>query len=176
METLLKAWRNLGNAVPLKIAGDGPLAAAVEEAAAQNSSIQWLKSVSHKDVYDLIGAAAFLVLPSHCYEGLPRVVIEAFAKGTPVIASRLGAIAEIVDDHRNGLRFEAGNPEDLAAKVRRLFSDASRLKRLRRGARECFDRNFTADANHEVLMSIYARAADAFFQRNWREVDTVSVP
>ena len=118
VETLLRAWRNLGTTVPLKIAGVGPLEPAVREAAAQNASIQWLQGLSHERVYDVIGAASALILPSECYEGaLPRVVIEAFAKGTPVIASRLGAMAEVVEDGRNGVQLTPGEPEDLAAKV-----------------------------------------------------------
>jgi glycosyltransferase involved in cell wall biosynthesis len=175
IETLLNAWRSLGKVVPLKIAGDGPLANAVQEAAAQNAAIQWMRSISNADVYDLIGAAAFLVLPSQCYEGaLPRVVIEAFAKGTPVIVPRLGAMAEIVDDHQNGICFIPGNPEDLATKVRCLFSDPSALKRMRRGARETFDQNFTAEANHGVLMATYERAVGEHGRRGVSEIDTVS--
>lgn len=175
VKTLLSAWRSLGKEVPLKIAGDGPLAPTVREAAAQNPAIQWLQDISHENVFDLIGAAAFLVLPSQCYEGaLPRVVIEAFAKGTPVVASRLGAMAETIDDGRNGLRFEPGNPEDLAARVRWLFSDPSALKRMRRAARETFDENFTAEANHEVLMAIYARAADGYAKDDFHEMDAAS--
>jgi glycosyltransferase involved in cell wall biosynthesis len=175
VETLLKAWRRLGTAVPLKIAGDGPLAPAVQQAMAQNAAIQWLQSVSHDNVYDLIGAAAFLILPSQCYEGaLPRVVIEAFATGTPVIVSRHGAMAEAIHDRRNGVHFDPGNPEDLAAKVRCLFSDSSALKRMRQGARETFERNFTADANHELLMAIYARAIEGYLRPDLREMDAVS--
>jgi glycosyltransferase involved in cell wall biosynthesis len=101
-------------------------------------------------------------------------VIEAFAKGTPVVVSRLGAMAEIVEDGRNGLRFAPGNAEDLAAKVRCLFSDSSALRRMRRAARETFDQNFTADANHEVLMAIYARAVDGYSHNNLHQMDTVS--
>jgi glycosyltransferase involved in cell wall biosynthesis len=158
--TMLNAWRNLQQAIPLKIAGDGPLAPAVQEAAAQNAAIQWLRGVSHESVYDLIGAATFLVLPSQCYENAPRVLVEAFAKGTPVVASRLGAMAETVEDGRNGLLFAPGNAEDLATKVRSLFADLSTLKRMRQVAREIFDRNFTAEVNHEALMAIYAQAID----------------
>ena len=161
VETLLRAWHSIGQAVPLKIAGDGPLAPVVQEAAARNHAIEWLRGVSHEKVYDLIGAAAFLVVPSHCYEGFPCVVAEAFAKGTPIIASRQGLMADIVEDGCNGLHITPREPEDLAAKVRCLFSDASTLKRMRRAARETFDQHFTAEANHESLMAIYARAMNA---------------
>ena len=158
VETLLKAWRLLGHAVPLKIAGDGPLAPTVVKATAQNPAIEWLRDLPHEKVYDLIGAAACLILPSECYEGaLPRVIIEAFAKGTPVITSGHGAMADMINDGGNGLRFVPGDAEDLAAKVRCLFSDRSVLNRMRCASRETFDRNFTADANHETLMTIYGR-------------------
>jgi glycosyltransferase involved in cell wall biosynthesis len=172
--TLLRAWRSLGDAIPLKIAGDGPLAPTVQEAAAQNAAIQWLRGVSHESVYDLIGGAAFLILPSQWYENAPRVLVEAFAKGTPVVASRLGAMAETVDDGRNGLLFSPGNPEELAAKLRSLFADLSTLKRMRRVARETFDQNFTAEVNHEALMAIYARAMNASPRHHLHRMDTAS--
>ena len=109
-------------------------------------------------VYALLGEAAFLVVPSQCYENFPRVVIEAFAKGTPVIASKLGAMAEIVDDGRTGLHFRPGDPVDLAAKVQRILAEPLALARMRQAAREEFDRNFTADANYKTLMAIYEQA------------------
>jgi glycosyltransferase involved in cell wall biosynthesis len=174
LDALLRAWRSISEAVPLKIVGVGPLAPAVREAAAQNAAIEWLQGVSHERVYDLIGAAACLILPSQCYENAPCVVVEAFAKGTPVIASRLGAMADIVEDGCNGLHVVPGEPEDLAAKVRALFSDSLALKRMRRSARETFDRKFTADANHESLMVIYARAMDAFPRRRLRQIEAAA--
>ena len=172
--TLLAAWRRLGRTVPLKIAGDGPLAAAVQEAAAENSAIEWLQGIRHESVYDLIGAAAFLVVPSQCYEGFPSVVMEAFATGTPVVVSRHGAMADMVEDGRNGVRFTPGNPDDLAAKVQCLFSDASALKRMRKPARQTFDKNFTAEANHELLMAIYSRAIERHRGHAQYEMDHVS--
>jgi glycosyltransferase involved in cell wall biosynthesis len=158
LQTLLKAWRHLEGTPPLKIVGDGPLAATVQEAASQNTGIQWMRGVSHETVYELVGDAAFLVLPSQCYENFPRVVIEAFAKGTPVIVSRLGAMAEIVEDGRTGLHFDPGDPEDLAGKVRSILADPLKLKRMRQAARDTFDEHFTADTNHKILMAIYERA------------------
>jgi len=158
LQTLLKAWRHLEGTPPLKIVGDGPLAATVQEAASQNAGIQWMRGVSHETVYELVGDAAFLVLPSQCYENFPRVVIEAFAKGTPVIVSKLGAMAEIVEDGRTGLHFDPGDPEDLAGKVRSILADPLKLKRMRQAARDTFDEHFTADTNHKILMAIYERA------------------
>jgi glycosyltransferase involved in cell wall biosynthesis len=159
--TLLEAWRHLNGVLPLKLVGDGPMAALVQSAAAQNSAIQWLRGVPHDTVYELVGEAAFLVLPSQCYETFARVVIEAFAKGTPVIVSQLGAMAELVDNGRTGLHFQPGNPEDLVGKVRSVLANPAKLERMRQAARRTFDDNFTADANHRVLMAIYERALSA---------------
>jgi glycosyltransferase involved in cell wall biosynthesis len=158
VRALIEAWRHLAGELPLKLVGDGPLAAAVREAAAKDASIQWLGSLSPDAVYKLIGEAAFLVLPSQCYENFPRVVIEAFAKGTPVIVSKLGAMAAIVDDGRTGLHFKPGDPVDLAATVRRILGEPLELARMRRAARQKFEQNYTADSNHKTLMTIYEKA------------------
>ena len=158
LETLLKAWRLLGERLPLKIVGDGPLAGLVAEAAKKDTTIQWLRRVSLETVYALVGQATFLVLPSQCYENFPRVVIEAFAKGTPVIVSKLGAMAEIVDDGHTGLHFKPGDSVDLAEKVRHILADSTRLRRMRQAARQEFDQYFTADVNHRSLVAIYERA------------------
>ena len=164
LETLLTAWQHLGGSLPLKIVGNGPMAAAVQEAAAKDPSIQWLGNLPLETVYTLVGEAAVLVLPSQCYENFPRVVIEAFAKGTPVIASNLGAMAEIVDDGRTGLHFKAGNPADLAEKLRSVLADPLKLARMRKAARQDFDQYFTADVNHKSLMAIYETALGARLQ------------
>jgi glycosyltransferase involved in cell wall biosynthesis len=158
LETLLSAWRLLEGILPLKIAGGGPMAAAVQEAASNDVAIQFLGHVPLETVYTLIGEATVLVLPSECYENFPKVIIEAFAKGTPVIASKLGAMAEIVDDGRTGLHFKPGDAADLAAKVRLLLAEPQKLARMRKAARGKFDESFRAEANHKRLMALYQLA------------------
>jgi glycosyltransferase involved in cell wall biosynthesis len=155
LKTLLRAWQYLSGSLPLKLIGDGPMAAVVQEAAAKNASIQWLKSLPLEAACAAIGEATFLVLPSECYENFPRVIIEAFAKGTPVIASKLGAMAEIIDDGRTGLHFKPGDHVDLVSKVRRLLADPLELAAMREAARQEFDQKFTAESNYQNLMAIY---------------------
>jgi glycosyltransferase involved in cell wall biosynthesis len=156
--TLLRAWETLGSDVPLKIVGDGPLSDQVAAAAAEVPGVQWLKSQPPEEVYRLIGDAGFLVLSSECYENFPRVAIEALAKGTPVIASRLGAMAEVVADGRTGLHFAPGDTVDLAATVRRFIAEPAGRQRMRQAARAEFEEKYTAAANYQVLMAIYERA------------------
>jgi glycosyltransferase involved in cell wall biosynthesis len=158
LPTLLRAWQSLGGSVPLKIVGDGPLRREVVEAATQIPGIEWVGSKPPEVVYALIGAARFLVLPSECFETFGRVAIEAYAKGTPVIASNLGAMAELVDHGRTGLHFQPGNAGDLAAKVQCLLTDAAQCQRLRQGARAEYERKYTVDSNYRVLRAIYEQA------------------
>jgi glycosyltransferase involved in cell wall biosynthesis len=158
VDTLLKAWKEVGGTVPLKIVGDGPLAEMVRGAAAEGPAIEWLGKQPLDAVYRLLGEALFLVLPSQCYENFPRVVVEAYAKGTPVLASRLGAMARVVEFGRTGLLFEPANPADLAEGVRRLLADREGLNRLRREARREYEEKYTAEHNYRELMAIYERA------------------
>ena len=109
----------------------------------------------------MIGDAAFVVVPSHCYEMFPRVLVEAFAKGTPVVVAGFGAMATIVEDGRTGLFFRPGDGEDLARKVRYFASNLSIQSEMQRAARSEFVNKFTADANYDVLMEVYDRASPA---------------
>ena len=155
--TILDAWKLAGNLLPLRIVGDGPEAENVRKAAASNSSIQWLGRKPIQEVMDLVGNASFLVFPSQWYEGQPKVLLESFAKGTPVLASRLGSMIELVDDE-NGLLFNPGDANDLAGAVSRILSDRASLMEKRRGARRRFEGAFTADRNYESMLTIYGKA------------------
>jgi glycosyltransferase involved in cell wall biosynthesis len=74
-----------------------------------------------------------LVVPSIWYENSPNVILEAFAHRTPVIASRLGGMAELVQHEVNGLLFEPGSSVDLAFQIQRLLDEPSLLQRLQAG-------------------------------------------
>jgi glycosyltransferase involved in cell wall biosynthesis len=82
--------------------------------------------------------------------------------GRPVVASRLGAMAELVRDGQTGLLFEPGNAQDLAAKVKALLADPAECQRLGRNARAEFEAKYTADRNYEMLMAIYRAALRRF--------------
>ena len=158
LDTLLAGWKILGGDLPLKIVGDGPLADDVRSAVANNPAIEWLGRRDLDEVYDLIGHAELLIMPSNCYETFGRVAAEAYAKGTPVIASDHGAPADIVDHGRTGLRFTPGDGADLAAKVREALADRNKLAEMRRAARAEFEAKYTGPRNHEMLMAVYQQA------------------
>jgi glycosyltransferase involved in cell wall biosynthesis len=158
LATLLEAWKKLAAPVPLKIVGDGPMASVVQSAASRDSRLEWLGNKSRGEVDALIGEALFLVMPSNWYETFGRVIIEAFAKGTPVLASRLGAMADLVDHGRTGLLFEPGDSGELAANVERLLDDPLERSRLRQAARQEYEEKYTARSNYQVLIASYEAA------------------
>lgn len=158
IDTLLAAWSRPEMELPLKIVGDGPLADQVAAAARENPRIEWLGRRPIHAVLPLIGEAACLLMPSVWYETFGRTIIEAYAKGTPVVVSRLGAMEELVDDGRTGRLFAPGDAADLAAKVRQLLADPQRLGRMREAARDEYLDRYTAGPNHDMLMAIYERA------------------
>ena len=152
--TLAGAWKLLNGMPPLKAAGDGPMAAELEGV----PGVAALGRRTREDVLALMRGASFLVFPSLCYEGLPLAVLEAFACGLPVIASRLGAMAEVIEEGRTGLLFTPGDAGDLAAKVEWAAAHPDELGRMRREARAEFEARYTAERNYQALMEVYARA------------------
>ncbi len=158
IKTLLDAWRLLDRKVPLKILGSGPMEPIVQEAAQSDERIQWIGQQSPAEVARLVGDAAFLVFPSLWYEGMPRTIIEAFARGTPVIASRLGAMQEMIAHDHTGLHFEPGNATALATLVEQLWLDPTRLSRMRNAARTEYEKHYRFETNHQSLMAIYQQA------------------
>jgi glycosyltransferase involved in cell wall biosynthesis len=118
---LLDAWRRIGGRIPLRIVGDGPLSSLVAEAAVRIPGVTWLGRQTREEIASLVGDAACLVFPSECYETFGRVIVEAFAGGTPVLAADHGAGGELVSDGITGLLFRHGDAHDLADKVIQLM-------------------------------------------------------
>jgi glycosyltransferase involved in cell wall biosynthesis len=157
IETLLKAWQQHDPGLPLVVGGDGPLATLVEKVAEVCDRILWLRHCPHEQAMKRLGEAVMLIVPSLWYEVCPKTVLEAYAKGTPVIASRLGALAELVLEGRTGECFAPGSAADLAATVRRLRA-SPRLLNMRHSARQLFETHYAADPSYWRLLDIYNHA------------------
>lgn len=152
--TLLASWRN--NSQPLDIVGDGPLAASVR--ANTNANIVFHGQQTTNRVRQFMAEAAFVIMPSEWFEGLPMVVIEAYAQATPVLASRIGGLAEIVNDGVTGLLFDPGNARDLAEKARWLLSNPDACRKMGENARHEFLEKYNAPRNYQRLLEIYRDA------------------
>jgi glycosyltransferase involved in cell wall biosynthesis len=157
VRTLLEAWRTLPD-LPLKIIGTGPLE---EELRAYASSyalnVSFLGFLPRQDVLDVVRRALVQIVPSLWYEGLPMTVVEAYACGTPVVASRIGSLTELVHEGRTGYLFTPGSAPDLAEKVRRLVSPGM-SQRWQTEARALFDSSYRPERNLGLLKDIYTLA------------------
>ena len=157
--TLLKAWDSL-ESIPLKIRGDGVLLEEVKKIIKENklgSSIEIIGRLPKNKLYDLIKGAKFLIVPSEgFYETFGLVISEAFACGIPVIASRVGVMAEIVNDGINGLHFTAGDAKDLAEKIKFLWENPSEVERMGKEARKSYEEKYSPERNYQLLSGIYS--------------------
>ena len=71
------------------------------------------------------------VVPSLCYENSPSVIYESLAVGVPVLAAKIGGVAELVHDGENGFTFEAGNAEDLTRALKHAAASRDELQKMR---------------------------------------------
>lgn len=158
VDTLLQAWRTCKLPWRLRILGDGPLAPLVQQAATEDQRIEWLGRRPMPDVLRALREARCLIFPSVYYECCPKTLIESFACGTPVLASRLGAAAEMVSEGRTGLLFAPGNPRDLAARLEAWAAQPNNLwRQFRLAARAEYESSYTAERAYAELTAIYAR-------------------
>jgi glycosyltransferase involved in cell wall biosynthesis len=158
--TLLEAWSRLkALSIPLKIRGDGPLLAQIPQFNSGHN-IQVIPRLNREELIALVHGARFLVWPSDgYYETFGLVAIEALACGVPVIASRSGAMAEVIHHQRTGLHFTSGDPQDLAAKVEWAWTHPIEMKAMSVASRMEYEMKYTAERNYGVLMEIYRKAA-----------------
>jgi glycosyltransferase involved in cell wall biosynthesis len=144
----------------LEIIGDGALLGNVERSVARSGGrVRSSGARSRAYCLDAMRRALFVVVPSCCYENFPLAIVEAFACGTPVVAARLGAMAELVDDGRTGRLFVSGDAVGLAATITWMLDHPAECAEMGRAARKVFDERYTADRNHEQLQEIYRQAS-----------------
>ena len=139
----------------LLIIGDGLLRDKVENFAESNRNLSYIGRQDKDVIMRHLKKCKALILPSNWYEGFPMTILEAFSAGTPVIASYLGAMMEVVQDKVNGLHFEAGNANDLIYKIRLLESNTPLAKQLSDNARTTYLNRYTPEKNYKLLFEIY---------------------
>lgn len=149
--TLLEAARNMPD-VRFVFAGYGPSVARIQEV----PNGEYVGFLQGEELELLIRRAAVSVYPSMWYENCPFSVIESQMYGTPVVASRMGGIPELIAEGQTGELFEAGNAGQLQRKLEKLLSDPELLERY---SRQCSLRPVeTAETYYQKLMMIYGAA------------------
>jgi colanic acid/amylovoran biosynthesis glycosyltransferase len=162
---LIEAVRRLeseGATVPLVLIGDGPLAPALKEQARALRNATFLGWQPRDAVLRHMRAALAVCVPSVTAasgdtEGLPSVVLEAMAEGTPVIGTRHAGIGEAIADGRSGLLVASGDAAALAAAIRRMHDDPAARQAMGAAARErveaCFDAMRQSQRLEELLLA-----------------------
>ena len=144
----------------IRVAGNGPLSSLVETAAG-SGDLQALGRLDKTAVFDELRGAVAMVLPSVWYEGLPVSVLEAFATGTPVIASRIGSLAEIIEDGVTGLLANPGDAGDLADRLRWANDHPDEMRQMGSNARLSYETRYRGSAHLAALLDIYQRLTTA---------------
>jgi glycosyltransferase involved in cell wall biosynthesis len=160
--TLLRAMR-LNPGVTLRVLGDGPEKETLVRFAGSERmrNVEFLGHQSGAKLLATIRNAAFVVVPSEWYENLPYSVLEAFALGKPVVASRIGGIPELIDEGKDGFLFTPKSAEELAERIRAMAAlSPERLAEFGRHARAKVERDFDPEEHYEFMMETYSRVLE----------------
>ena len=154
----LAAARLLARDIPrvrFAIVGDGPARGALEARAAREGvGARTVFTGGRRDVGALMGAFDLFVQPSR-WEGFGVTLLEAMAAGTPIVASRVGGVPEVVLHGETGLLVPPGSPEDLAQACTALLRDRDRAARLARAGRARVESRFRIERLVEETAALY---------------------
>jgi glycosyltransferase involved in cell wall biosynthesis len=131
------------------------------QAAGRKGDLEVLGHLDKAAVFDQLRRALAMVLPSVWLEGLPVSVLEAFATGTPVIASRIGSLAELVRDGVTGFLATPGDERDLADRLRWASDHPAEMRQMGLGARLEYETKYRGDVHLKALLDTYQRLTDA---------------
>lgn len=154
VDVLIRAARRTPQ-IQVNLFGKGPKRPQLEELAHSLGAKNVFFRGSVEDVANAMNAMDATVMPSLWEEAFGYAVVEAYAVGKPVIASRTGGLAEIIRDGETGLLFETGNADELGCCVAKLFDDRAYLQKLGAAAQQWQRAEFTVENMAERIEGIY---------------------
>jgi glycosyltransferase involved in cell wall biosynthesis len=171
--TVLKAIRYLcdkGFSLQYTLIGDGDdrdiILSAIKDLNL-SEVVRWLGTQPHEIVVDHYRRADLFVLgceiaPNGDRDGIPNVLIESMAMGTPVVATSVSAIPELVDDEKTGLLVPPGEPKQLAEAMIRMLTDERLRVRLTMAAKNRVIKEFDNKIHVEELAEVYRKHIRGF--------------
>ncbi len=120
----------------LSIVGDGALVNYVKEQTKKDPRIEYLGRLDRDQVRKTLSETDYVIVPSLCYENSPMAIYESMAMGTPVIAARIGGVAELVDDGVNGYIVTPGSIQELADALQKAANNSIEYTNLSKAARK----------------------------------------
>ena len=154
VHVLLKAFEQLPSS-RLVIAGEGPEKEILQNRYGSHTNITFAGKMDRAGLLDLMKRCRAVIFPSLWYEGLPFTILEAFATGTPVIASRLGSMEELISDQFNGLHFNPGDVQELQKCIETIESSGPGIERLYSNARQTYLELYHPDIHYRSIIPIY---------------------
>jgi len=130
------------------IGGDGPLRSGIENYLAEQNltdRVTMTGWIPHDDLPDHLNRLRLLIIPSYS-EGLPNIMLEAMACGTPVLATPVGAITDIIKEGKTGFIMENNTPACIAEQITRVLTDTN-LEKIAAGAKKVVEENFTFESS-----------------------------
>lgn len=155
--TLLDAWQAMPKDMTLVIAGEGHLARPLAERTARDGMqdrVRLLGPLPDGQLREAYAASDLFVLPSE-YEAFGIVLLEAMAAGKPVVATRAGGMAEVVEEGTTGLLVPVGDAPALAQAMQALLLDRPRAEAMGTAGRGRLEQGFTWDAVTGKVEALY---------------------
>jgi glycosyltransferase involved in cell wall biosynthesis len=146
--------------INFKLAGKGPLADKLKKVVAgsgYSDRFEFLNHIGHSDklrLVDVYQNATIFVLPSH-YEGLPTTLLEAMACEIPVIATKINAIADVIEPGKNGILVSVRSPDKMAYAISILLDNDKIRDRLGKAARRTVVDNYTLNKMYTNIIKCY---------------------
>ncbi len=168
---LIKAMSNIISEYPdtkLLIIGEGPtkeVAMTMVKNLKLEDSVKFISNVTHNEINKYYMACDLFVLPS-CSEGLPKVLLEAMACGTPVVVSDIPGHREIITDNVTGYLFKIGDIDDLKSTILRVLENADQRKIIASNAKTLVEKLYTWEAVAKRLDYVYETVMDSEFEEN----------
>lgn len=152
---LLDAWSRLPT-LPLKIIGGGPLLDwARAEIEKRGLNAECVGNLSRQESLQLVTGASVMIVPSMWFEGMPLVILEAWALGVPVVGSRIGGIAEMLGADQRGMTFTVGSHDSLVDAITKVISDSAFAAALSAAGRAEFKRAHEPSIGARTLEQVY---------------------
>lgn len=156
IETLIEAMKSLPD-INLKIVGTGPELENYSLFVTRYSlhNVEFLGYKSGAELNEIISQAQCLIVPSNWYEVTGLVVLEAYLNNTPVIASDIGGLPEVVIDNKTGYLFQPKNVKELIEKIKLIFNNHAFQEEMAANGRGLIAKNHQPEKHYQTLLKIY---------------------
>ena len=158
IDKLLKEWSNMELDYELIVVGGGDYLKKYKNEFSAIKSIRFVGQLSRQQAEEYLSMAVATIVPSMWAEPFGRVVIESYAVGTPVIASNIGALPELIQDGETGMLFEPFEDGSISSKIYEFVSMRHKWTQMRERCLESYENFYSSQSNLEILEEIYKHA------------------